>query len=49
VKAEAIWQTFIELMTFSVVFKLCGDIDLLGIPARMQGKCEGYNNLANFT
>ncbi len=48
-KAEAIWQTFIELMTFSVVFKLCGDIDLLGIPARMQGKCEGYNNLANFT
>ncbi len=35
-------------MTFSVVFKLCGNIDLLGIPARMEGKCEGYNNLANF-
>jgi hypothetical protein len=48
VKAKAIWQTFIVLMTFSLVFKLCGNIDLLGIPARMQGKCESYNNLANF-
>jgi hypothetical protein len=48
VKAKAIWQTFIVLMTFSLVFKLCGNIDLLGIPARMQGKCEGYNNSANF-
>jgi hypothetical protein len=32
---------YFDAYSFSLVFKLCGNIDLLSIPARLQGKCEG--------
>ncbi len=34
--------------SFSLMFELCGHMDMLHVDARLWGKCESYNNLATF-
>jgi len=48
-KFLAILQRVIVLVySFSLLFELCDDMDLLLVDTRLGGKCKGYNNLANF-
>ncbi len=33
---------------FSLVFKLCANMDLLGVYVKLWVKCDGYSNLVNY-
>jgi hypothetical protein len=34
--------------SFSLEFEICGNMHLLKVHTRLQGKCDGYNNLTNY-
>jgi len=34
--------------SFSLVLELCGNMNLLGVNARLRGKPESFSNLTNF-
>lgn len=43
-----VFRSYYDGGSFSLVFKLCDYVDLLGVHASLQRKCDGYSILMNY-